>query len=325
MKLFTWLRMADVGTVGTPLWQPHCGTSYKKNIDIFSSVCPQNGGELQADGTWLQQTWKIDAPWPKELPELAISKGQGYYPVLTNDRNGVLAVLDDDGLQTLAADNLIALLNSRFDRSFMTGVMIDLEKIPSNRKDALSCFYEKLYSRLHAEGLEVIASVRPYAQTDVDYDDAYCYDFNAIRQNCDLMELRCYNYWKPLPRSVGPEWWTRKCIDVVCASGISPSRLLLGIGAMCNWHEHGIPGNFVQIPTTNARLLVEGQRQWIESGINGAVGEEYAVSGDGYLWMSSGDTVSRRLQIVREYGLLGAILFIPSHCADDHFSALRNR
>lgn len=321
MELWTWLRMSNAGSINTPTWQPTCEASYNANIALFSAACPTNGGDLQADGTWLQQPWKINTPWPQSVPTLAVNNGQKYYPIISNSRTGVLAVLDDESLQSAAADNLIATLDSRFDRASINGVMLDLEKIPSSRKDALSRFYEKLYRRLNDAGLTCIASIRSHDGSGRDYDDAYCYDLNAIRQHCDFMEIRQYGYWAPAPRSVGPEWWIRASIEYALAAGVSPSRMLLGVGSMANWHEHGDPSVKVQIPTDSARNLAES-RQWVGSNANGLVSEEYGVSGDGYVWMSSGDTLSRRLALVDEYRLKGASLFIPSHCSSDHWAEL---
>ena len=63
-----WLRMAPSGGA-YPL--PDSEATYRDNIDLIDVAIAANGGRLQADGTWLQQTQRIDNDWAQELPGLA--------------------------------------------------------------------------------------------------------------------------------------------------------------------------------------------------------------------------------------------------------------
>ena len=309
-QVAAWLRMvADGGDYPFPTSE----ASYNANLDKIDLVFPTNGGKLQADGSWLQESWAIDPDWPQSVPEIAAANGHTYIPsVFGSTSTGILTVLDSPSLQATAASNLVTLATSgRFDSPW-DGVMFDLEQIPSSYQSKLSTFYTSLCEAVRSEGL--LAGIWSRGRTGdsgPDYDEAYTNDFTVLGQVGDFVDMGCYSYWKPIPRSAGPYWWQRACIDYALSKGIQPRRLRLGCGLYSGYWEVEDGGGGYGTTHAKALELADGfSIDWIESNVNGVVREYYADLGAGCVWLHDDETLPHRLDLVDEYGLAGAHLFI---------------
>lgn len=314
MERWFWLRMAKAAE-----YAPSCEAAYAAHHDLMDAIVPVNGGRLSASGDWKHRPWLTDNPFAVQVR----SHEGGYYPLIGNDRPDIQTVLDDPALIDKAATGLGAYLESRDDRDRIDGVMLDFEGVPSAQKDRLTLLFERCYRVLHDMGLTVVASVRSHDGSGQDYDDAYAYDYDQIRQNCDLIEARQYGYWKPLPRYIDPLWWIERSLELLLEHGVAPGRVLLGVGTMAHWHGIGDDGDRVQVTTEFARRLV-GRRHYVHSDRHGIVSAEigYADTG-GYAYLTSGDTLARRVELAKRYGLKGVSVFLPGNCADDHWAALQ--
>src|SRR3990167_9999922 len=99
-KIAAYLRMTQLG--GT--YPAGDGQSeYESHADTINFVFPNNGGKLQSDGTWLQESWKFDNAWKQGLKIQKHSYGATYLPVV--NQNSILeltTVLDSTELQQQA-------------------------------------------------------------------------------------------------------------------------------------------------------------------------------------------------------------------------------
>lgn len=303
--VWAWLRMFEVkGDYGVPTSE----LAYKANLANVDVVMPLNGGKLQANGTWQQESWKIDPDWPQSLPGIAKSAGHGYMPAVGNDREGILDVLDSPDLQLSAAENLLALATyDRFDAPW-DGVYLDLEGIPSTRRQQLSDFYYLLSEKIKPTGLSLGVSVAGHIE------DIGTHNFSVVAEVADFVDIRCYGYWSPLPRSIGPYWWLEACTQFALDQGIDPAKLTLGLGNFSKYWPDSGQNDSVEIPFDLAIQLIGeagSHIEWIECNQNGLIRESFATLKAGHMWIHDGLTIKYGLNLVNQLGLLGAALFAP--------------
>jgi spore germination protein YaaH len=305
---------------------PNSEASYLANLDSIQVAMPLNGGKLQADGTWLQEPWKIDAKWPQSLPSIARDAGQLYMPGVGNDRDGILAVLADGALQIAAAEDLVKLATERRFDSPWDGVYLDLEGIPPAYRQKLNDFLHILSDRLREVGLQVGISVGGRtADSGPGPDDAYTYDFGVVGDLADYVDLRCYGYWAPRPRSIGPYWWIEGCIRHAVRSGISPRQMTLGLGNFSRYWPDSSSNLNREITHDQAVQLVDASGSsitWIERNEHGLVRERFARIGTGHAWIHDGDTHRYGLRLVEQWQLKGTTLFSPGMGDHLHWQVL---
>ena len=147
-----------------------------------------------------------------------------------------------------------------------------------------------------------------------DPPDAYTYDFSVVGALADYVDLRCYGYWAPPPRSIGPYWWQEACIRYATAKGIAASRILLGPGTFSKYYFDSNENDSDEITYEQALGLIDrtgGTLKWVETGDYGLVRERFAKVGVGHIWLRDALTHQYALDLVEEYGLLGISLFSP--------------
>ena len=166
--VYAWLRTV---AVAGEFPGPTSEDAYLANLGTINTVHPDNGGKLQADGTWLQESGKIAHPWPQSIPGIAQTNGHLYMPMVECDRSAILDGLDNPAVQEAAASNLVALAESgRFDSPW-DGVCLDLEGIPSAYKDKLSDFLYLISYKVRAAGFPLAIWVRgKVSDPGPDYD-----------------------------------------------------------------------------------------------------------------------------------------------------------
>lgn len=310
---------------------PTSEVAYNDNIVRIDRIFPLNGGKLQADGAWLQESWKIAPAWPQSLPGLAQQNNQIYMPVVGCDRNGVLNVLDNPTVQQTAADNLINLaLNTRFDAPW-DGVVLNLEGVPSSYKGKLSQFFYLLSYKIRLSGMGCAISVRGIAgDPGPDYDDAYSHDFRVLSQIADIVDVYCYTYWNPtngsvINRSMAPYWWMQACIEYALGQGIPADRMSLGQGLFSKYYPNSSSNSSSDITYNQAVQLANDANvpiQWIERNGIGIARERFADLGAGHVWIHDGDTLRHGLDLVDKYGLMGMTHFTPGMGDDYHWQVI---
>lgn len=321
--VWAWLRMSSTrGEFAIPTSE----ADYLANLATIRVAMPLNAGKLQSTGEWLQESWKVDHAWARDLAAQARAAGQLYMPGAGNDRLGILAVLEDPSLQQVAADNLVTLATAgRFDSPW-DGVYLDLEGIPFEYQQQLSDFHYLLAEKLRPAGLRVGVSVRGRtADSGDDFEDAYTYDFSILQDVADFVDLRCYSYWKPLPRSISPYWWIQGSIEYALAKGVSPSQMTLGLGNFSRYWPSSDEGQSEEITYEQAVALAAKAGtpvEWVEESENGLVRESFARIGEGHVWIHDAATINQELSNIDQYGLLGATLFVPGMGYADQWDVL---
>jgi spore germination protein YaaH len=309
-----WLQMMDIGG-DYPI--PTSEDSYNGRLSQLSTAIPTNGGKLQGDGTWLQESWKLDHEWGQTLPSIARAAGHMYTPAVSCNRDDIVSILDDPQVQEIATTNLIQLAQTRFDAPW-DGVYLDIEGVPSAYKPQLSQFYRLLSYHIRSAGMTCNVWARgKVSDPGPDYDDAYANDFEVLGQIADAVEIGCYGYWKPvlttIDRSIAPHWWQRECIEYALSRGIPACRLIVGVGLYSMYYpDSGTNAGRVQITHDAALDLIQGansQQEWMESGPFGLVRERRADLGAGHIWLHDVDTLRHSLDLVATYELHGISLF----------------
>lgn len=317
LKSWVWLRMFRVGGA-FPI--PSSEEAYMAHLDQIDVAMPTNGGKLQADGTWLQESIKTDSEWARALKDIAHGAGQQYIPVVNNDREGVLTMLENPALYDAATDELLELaLHSRYDAPW-DGVLLDIESVPPPYSENLRAFYLTLVERVKAEGLPVGISAAGRIS------DFGTHDFELMGDIADFVDLRCYGYTEPKPKSIAPYWWLEASIQFALKSGIAPDRLVLGLGNFSKYWPDSTKYDFVEMTYDEAMDLVSSfgaEIQWIERNINGRIREHYADIGtEGHIWIHSWLTHKYGLSLVDEYDLLGTSLFAPGMGDEKHWDEI---
>jgi len=308
-SVWTWLRMSPVEGQGAIFDVPTSESAYVGNLERIDVAMPANGGKLQADGTWLQELHKIEDRWPAQLPRIAREARHLYIPIVGNDRKGVFDVLADRTLQRRAARELVALATRRRADAPWDGVLLDLEAIPQTYRAPLSAFYRLLGSHLRAAGLGVGISVGGRV-----VDDG-ADDFSVIAEVADFVDLRCYGYREPQPRSISPLWWVDGCLEFAQTRGVTEPQLVLGLGTFCKyWPDSSVNYPVAEITHSAAmRLLAEAgaTAEWIASNEHGAVGELFGDLGRGHVWIHDEATHQSALGLADRHNVADISLFSP--------------
>ena len=292
-----WLRMAPSGG-NYPA--PDSEAIYENNKQLIDIVFPSNGGKLQADGSWLQNPAETDAPFSQSLKGSSTQANQLYLPHVGCDRTGIFTILDDEGIQEIAANNLVNLAMTRFDAPW-DGVCLDLEGITPDYKDKLSAFLHLLSFKLRKANLLVMVAFGS-CNDQIDEGD-YWYDFGVISQVADFAGMY----------ASGPYWAVEHCIQYALNQGIPPSRLIPVVGTYCQYYP--ISSSPQSIDCTYAQAIQiahdnNAQLDWVESNENGLVRLIRADTGGGHIWIRDGDTLRHRLNLIDKYNLAGVAPFI---------------
>jgi spore germination protein YaaH len=327
MNVSVYLRMAPVVSAYPKATSEE---SYRMHSREFDTAIPCNGGVLQADGSWLQQRERTENAWAQTLPLLAQDNGHAYMPCVSNDETGILSVLGDPVLQVTAARNLIRLASTRYDYPW-DGVMLDLERIPSARKEDLSRFYHVLSDHIRQEGLRLGIWARgKVSDPGPDYDHAYANDFSVLARLADWVDLGCYGYWNPIgivmDRSMGPYWWQQDCISYALSQGVAERQLRLGAGLFSMYYPNSnVNAGRREVVHSQAQAIIAaagGAQVWVENGAFGIVREWLANLAGSHVWLHDERTLQHSVDLVSDRGLEGLSLFGLGMESEETLSAL---
>lgn len=133
---------------------------------------------------------------------------------------------------TANADTVIGNLAALATANGLAGINLDFEAVDPADRDAYSAFVQALAARLHGAGLQLILSVP--AKTSDDPNDAWGwpYDYAAISQSADLLQLMTYDEHGPwgAPGAVAGLDWMGQCVAFALTQA-PPSKLLIGLPA----------------------------------------------------------------------------------------------
>jgi spore germination protein YaaH len=117
------------------------------------------------------------------------------------------------------------------------GVNIDFENLAysadiDDDRAAFSSFIHELATRLHALGLKLAISVPGKTQDSIDDDWSYPFDYSALGEDADLLQLMTYDEHGPWsePGPVSGADWVEDCV-AYAVSVVDPAKLLIGLPA----------------------------------------------------------------------------------------------
>lgn len=288
---------------------PTSERAYRQNISLIDVAMPMNGGLLQADGTWLQRPGRTETEFAQALPAIVREAGQRYMPVLTHtgETADILCALFDAGLQEVAADNLITLLESRFDAPWDAAIY-DIQDVPVERLVEHEDFVSLLSYKVRATGIPFGIAYHGLGKWEPSP-----FSLKVIAQAADVFHYYLYAWWVQ-PRMVGPYWWARVSLDNALAAGVPAQRIVLGSSLFSSWWPDA--GSGVRRDMTHGQALEiahehNARIEWMETSEFGLVRERFADTGDGYIALTDGDTLQHRLDLVDGYALAGVMLFCP--------------
>ncbi len=169
------------------------------------------------------------------------ARGIEVYACVSN-YNGDPDVDDFDAALAHAAivthrDAVIANLVALAQAGAYDGVNVDFENLAyssdiADDRAAFTAFIYELAAQLHALGLKLAISVPGKTDDSRDNDWAYPFDYAALGQDADLIQLMTYDEHGPWsdPGPVSGLDWVEPCI-AYAVSLVDPAKLLIGLPA----------------------------------------------------------------------------------------------
>jgi spore germination protein YaaH len=134
-------------------------------------------------------------------------------------------------------DKVIARLEALAASGGYDGVNIDFENLAyssdiDDDRAAFTAFIHELAARLHALGLKLAISVPGKTEDSIGDDWSYPFDFKALGEDADLLQLMTYDEHGPWsePGPVSGADWVRACVAYAVAV-VNPAKLLVGLPA----------------------------------------------------------------------------------------------
>ena len=297
--------------------------AYTLRRSLLDDLYPMHGGKLRADGTWLQQSVRIDAPFSVQLPVLAREAGQRYAPVLEDySSEECMAFLDSPELWEGAIDDLLLLIDSRFDAPW-DGVMYGFEGAPSTYQAQTTDWFSMLAEALQSEGmLALMGFPGRRGDTGPAYDGYYTFDYRALGPVMDRINYGIAGYWAPAPVTKGPYWWVKESLEYGLETcEIPASKVYAYLTGWCLWCPY-LESRQNMGYDQAMEMIGDTPIEWVEENVNGLVRENCAVLEDGVMWLLDGDYLNARLSLIDRYGIDGLGIYHPAWIADSLWQAI---
>ena len=294
---------------------------YLAHRGLFDSVRPIHGGNVRADGTWIERAYRIDAPFSQALPALAREASQSYCPAIAGyDHAEWSALLDNPRAWQGAVDGLLALIDSRFDKPW-DGCLFAFEGTELEQQDRATELISMLADAVRAEGLPAWMNVMGReGDTGLSYDGTYALDYRALNRVVDGFTYGIAGYWKPLPRSIGPFWWANGCLGYAVDDCRIPARkITVNLGGWSRlMPPSGGTSGTLYFYDDALELVGDAPIRWMEQNDNGIIREHYARLEDGStMWLNDGRWVRERLPLLDRRGIESVSFFRPAMAAPD--------
>jgi len=218
-------------------------------------------------------------------------------PLVTN-AGGTDKPTMDPNVRRHAIQNIVAEVN----KNKWAGVNIDFQLLSPESRHGLTQFIKDLKAALPRDK-KVFVSIIPPAQES---DSSAPYDYKALTAAADGLVLMAYDRHDDTsdPGPVAPIDWVEQSIKTVLASGVSPSRLFLGIALYgYDWPSEG--GTAVTMPMKKIEAERHEDHQFDQ-----ASKESYYnyTADDGtthVVWYEDEMSLPYKIALVRKYNLPG--------------------
>jgi spore germination protein YaaH len=199
------------------------------------------------------------------------------------------------------------------------GVNIDFENLAFSRditedRAAFTTFIHELATQLHALGLKLAISVPGKTEDSVDDDWSYPFDFKALGEDADLLQLMTYDQHGPWsePGPVSGADWVEDCV-AYAVSLVDPAKLLIGLPAYgYDWDltaSRPARGEYVAEAfswSAISELLAKpgAVEHWDAAAQSPHV--TYTESGKRHeAWFENAESLRAKMTLIAEYGLAG--------------------
>jgi spore germination protein YaaH len=199
------------------------------------------------------------------------------------------------------------------------GVNIDFESLAFSRdidddRAAFTTFIHELATQLHALGLKLAISVPGKTEDSIGDDWSYPFDFKALGEDADLLQLMTYDEHGPWsePGPVSGADWVRACVAYAVAV-VNPAKLLIGLPAYgydwdltvsdpASWTYSATSFSWAAIPDLLARPgAIE---RWDTASQSPFV--TYIERGHRHeAWFENARSLRAKTALIAEYGLAG--------------------
>jgi hypothetical protein len=283
---------------------------YRQHSALIDTVIPKNGGQMCGDGTWAEWTGGLNSPFAKGLKALARRAGQRYVPAVNSGHGDnwreFTTLMENPRLWATSVDNLVTLATVGRADSPWDGVLYDSVTGSTDRYiEPQVAYIEMLAGEVRAAGLSfestcsspIPGGTRPKLPLDL------------FAQVADVTNCVTYFYKWP-PAFLNPAWYVDLSIRTALQADIERGRLFIGLPLFSgHWSGEGFTTCTNRAALDLAREA--GARiEWVSRDENGPVYEYYADLGDRtYLWLSDGDSLRKRLDLVDLYNIGGVMLF----------------
>ena len=216
------------------------------------------------------------------------------------------------------------------------GVNIDFENLAFSRdidddRAAFTNFIHELAAQLHAVGLKLAISVPGKTEDSIDDDWSYPFDFKALGEDADLLQLMTYDQHGPWsdPGPISGADWVKDCV-AYAVSLVDPAKLLIGLPAYgYDWDlTDSDPESWIYSATsfswTNVPDLLAKPGS-IERWDNASESPHMTYIERGHwheAWFENAASLRAKMALVTEYGLAGLSMWSLGQEDDGFWSAV---
>jgi spore germination protein YaaH len=258
----------------------------------------------------------------------AHEKGVKLVPLVMNpgfDQPTIHRVLTVPAARKRALESLVALCrDNHFD-----GIQFDIENVHLKDKDALTSFMRDAAVGLHGVNCTVSAAVVPRTSDDPGPTSYHrwifdnwrgVYDYKALADALDFISYMTYaqHTGGTPPGPVAGYTWMEDALKFVLSTGVSPSKISLGIPSYSDWwypsydaksgaRMRGSDISFAKaeslLAKNHAQITWDDRDQagysfWSNAGVNE------------FLWLENARAFAAKLELVRKYGLRGYSVWV---------------
>jgi hypothetical protein len=303
MELRTWMQMETLPA------RPISRTSYDANGSVLDAVYPVNGGVCDARGEWVQEESLYDAT----LKAAVHGAGQLYLPTIAIASGAAFeGVLDNSALSAMAISNLVTVATTRAHDGPWDGVDFDIEAVDDSYKNLLTAWYEDAVTALHDVGLLANITIKASYQDSGQPDSRHVYDIPALSEMSDTLTVMLYSSTGMDPNTApGAYGFDQLVLDYMFRKGADVTKFYAGLGVTSRYVNGGT-GTLVSYDYGQTVLADAGENtRWYELGNDGRRFSLHRATWDANeMWVANEDTVHIHLNLIEEYGLAGACLFV---------------
>ena len=231
------------------------------------------------------------------------------------------AVLSPGAAQESALSGMLAAANG------LAGVNLDFESVHRTDREAYTRFARKLAALMHRHGLIAVLSVP--AETRNDPNDSWtgAYDFAALGQSADLLQVMTYDENGPwgAPGPVAGLDWVTACLDFA-KTAIGPAKITMGVPAYgYDWNLTAGGGKQIAYKSVAQLLRESGATPQWDAATSSPWFSYQATNGTAHVvWYEDGRSIRLKAALFARRNVGGASMYALGMDNKGFWSALRS-